>query len=149
MKKNKSILLYVTLGVFFLSLDQLLKYFARTNPDVVHYLGTRWLGWEYLANPGIAFSLPFPNTLLIIVTPIVVLALFVFLMRQKEHGRLSLGILLIIFGAISNFIDRALFEITVDYIRILTSVINIADIMIVAGAVLMLWGDGNKKMKTN
>jgi len=143
---QKTLSIYTATGLLLLCVDQFLKYIARTNPNAVHHLGTRWLGWEYFANPGIAFSLPFPNILLIIVTPLVVLGLIIFLTKQTQHGRLSLGVLLIIFGAISNFVDRMLFEITIDYLRIFTSIINIADIMIVVGAVLMLFGD--KKSKT-
>jgi len=50
-------------------------------------------------------------------------------------------------GALSNLIDRVLFSITIDYLRIFTSVINIADIMIVAGVVLLVLSEISKKSK--
>lgn len=132
-------------GVF-LFFDQLFKYFARTYPDYTYYLWQPWLGWEYFPNYGIAFSLPFPNTLLIILTPIIILVLFFFLAKQKKPALfVILGISMIIAGAISNLIDRILFSSTTDYLRLFTGVINIADIIIVSGAGLLLLDEFWKK----
>jgi len=54
--------------------------------------------------------------------------------RNTYH--ISLG--LILFGALSNYIDRVLFGATIDYIRLFTAVINLADVMIVGGVGLLL-----------
>jgi len=125
-------------GLFLLA-DQLLKFAARSNPDFSFYLFPNWLGWEYFSNSGIAFSLPFPNLLLIIFTPLIILGLLVFLSKQKSPSKyFTLGILLIVFGAVSNLTDRILFGATTDYFRIISSIINLADAMIVAGAALLL-----------
>ncbi len=132
---------------FFLLLDQILKYIARGNTEFSFYVWKKYLGWEYFENSGIAFSLPFPNWLIIILTPIILLGLFYFVTKKKRpfgtsSGRVQpifyFGIFLIFAGAISNFIDRVLFGITIDYLRILTSVINLADVMIVVGAGIVL-----------
>ncbi|MFA4831592.1 MAG: signal peptidase II [Patescibacteria group bacterium] len=141
----------VTIGIsgVFLLVDQWLKYLTRTNPDFTYYLWKPWLGWEYFSNSGIAFSLPFPNPLLIIFTPLIILALFIFLTKQKNPSFFFIfGITLIIAGAISNLIDRVLFAATIDYLRLLTGVINLADVMIAAGAGLLVWMEvENKKTK--
>lgn len=142
--KVRLVIFIITSGLF-LFLDQFLKFLARTNPDFTFYFGTKWLGWEHLANKGIAFSLPFPNFILIIFTPLIVLVLFIFLIKQKRNILVSFGILLIIAGAFSNLIDRILFEATVDYFRILTSVINLADVIIVIGAGLIFLEQWKKK----
>ncbi len=124
----------------FLLLDQLLKYIARTNPENTWYLIKPWVGWEYFENPGIAFSLPVPNLLILLITPLILF----FLLRTLLNKRtLTITVIyslsLIIGGAISNFIDRVLFGITVDYLRLFTSVFNLADLMILTGTILILF----------
>jgi signal peptidase II len=150
MKSIKVHLLVSLISGLFLLVDQVLKYFARTNPDFTSYLWKPWLGWEYFPNNGIAFSLPFPNTLLIILTPLIILALFIFLTKQKTPSSYFIfGIILIIGGAVSNLIDRILFTATIDYLRILTGVINLADVMIVVGAGLLVWGEIKNRQNEN
>ena len=122
-------------GGFFLLADQVLKYFARTNPDLTYYIWKPWLGWELFLNKGISFSLPFPNWLIILLTPVLLLLLFAW-SREKKCGRwFQFGVCLIITGAISNFVDRILWGATIDYLRVLTGVINLGDVGIVVGAV--------------
>ena len=129
--------------------DQLLKSVARSNPDFEYYIIGKWLGWEYMANPGIAFSLPFPNWLLVLITPLIIFGLIVWLIKlssKKSSISYLLSLILIIFGALSNFIDRVLFAATIDYLRVLTGVINLADVGIVAGAgMLVVEGWGTKR----
>jgi len=125
------------IGIFLLLLDQALKFIARASPKQVYYLVRPWLGWEYFANPGIALSLPIPNSFLLIITPFILLALVILLARQKSPLP-ALGLILILGGAISNFLDRFLFGVTVDYIRVATGVFNLGDVMIVAGGLSLI-----------
>ena len=53
--------------------------------------------------------------------------------EHEARNTCLLSLILIISGALSNFIDRILFGATIDYIRIFTGVINLADVMIVVG----------------
>ena len=126
--------LYVWSG-FLLLIDQYLKYLIRLRP-APRYLIDPWLGFEYYTNPGIAFSLPFPNLFLVIITPLILLWLVKLLTTERRASR-TLAILLIAAGALSNFIDRLVFGVTIDYLRVLTGVINLADIMIAVGIVLL------------
>src|SRR3989339_869476 len=145
MPLRKSYLLPLVTSGFFFCLDQILKYMAHSTATTPHYLIDPWLGWEYLANPGIAFSVPFPNAALIIGTPIILIGLLVYLGRKKHRTPSHLyGASLIFFGAVSNLIDRVLFSITIDYVRILTTVLNIADIMIVMGTLLIIKGSATQ-----
>lgn len=131
----------VGMGGFFLLIDQLLKWVARSEPDFQYYIFGKWLGWEYMANPGIAFSLPFPNWLVVLVTPPIIFGMILWLMKsfqKKSSISYFLSLIFIISGALSNFIDRVLFAATIDYLRILTGVINLADVMIVAGVGMLL-----------
>lgn len=147
MRKKSRLFIFLFVSGFFLFLDQVLKYIARMHPADAYYIVKPWLGWEYLGNTGVAFSIPFPNIILVLFTPLVVLGLFLFWRKKNIDSLTSFGVLLIIAGAVSNWIDRVLFELTIDYIRILTSVINIADIMIVAGTLFLVFGK-SKRQKT-
>ena len=135
-QKNR-LLIYI-LGGFLFSLDQALKYLARINPTNI-FVWKKILGWEYYENIGAAFNLPLPNSLVILLTPIIIFGMIVFFLKKKNNNFINdPGTILIILGAVSNYIDRILFGITIDYIRILTSVINLADVMIVAGVILLI-----------
>jgi len=124
---------------FFLCLDQAFKIIARVYTLHPVYLFKPWIGWEYFENSGIAFSIPLPQSLVIIVTPIIIVGLLFWLVRKKERSLFFLlGNTLIIAGALSNLMDRILYSITIDYFRILTSIFNIADVMIIVGAGLLL-----------
>jgi len=151
MKSKYHLPIYILLSGFLFVIDQLLKYFARINPQVTNYLWKPWLGWEFFGNTGIAFSLPVPNWLVVVATPLLLCGLVYWLtgLLGKKGGNcyLPLGlssgrrlsaICLILFGALSNYIDRILFGFTIDYLRVLTGVINLADVMIVLGVWLML-----------
>lgn len=138
MNNKARLTMYILTSGLFLLLDQLLKYFARLNPDYTYYLWPPWLGWEYFGNTGIAFSLPIPNWLVVFSTPFILLGLILFLYKKPLVTSYWLPVTLIFAGAISNYFDRILFGVTIDYLRILTSIINLADVMIVGGAMLLI-----------
>ncbi len=125
-------------GGLFLLLDQLLKFIARSDQTTAYYLVEPWIGWEYFENTGIAFSLPLPETIVLLITPIILFGVFVYWNKKETKTPLfTFSINLIIFGALSNFLDRMLFGYTIDYIRIFTGIINVADIIIVLGILLL------------
>ncbi len=149
MNKNTRLIIYILISGFLFGLDQILKYFARLNPEQAFYLWKNWLGWEYYANTGIAFSLPVPNWLIVFVTPFILLGLIFWLVKSSEFKIQSskfLAINLIILGALSNYIDRILFGVTIDYLRVLTGIINLADVMIVGGVTLLLFKNNKKNL---
>ena len=130
------------IGSGLLIIDQLFKNWAIHKPNFSFYLIKPWLGWEFFQNPGVAFGIPIHGWVMTIITPPIVLALGIFLHKKylepKTFPLEIWGLLLIIFGATSNFIDRLLLNYTADYFRILYSVINIADIMILCGLFFLL-----------
>jgi len=142
------VIIPIIISGFFLLIDQLLKFLARTNSTNTGYIWKPWLGWEYFENIGIAFGLPLPQIITLIVSPIIILGIIIWWIKKiQETFLFYLGNALIIGGALSNLIDRILFSITIDYFRFFTSVINIADIMIVTGVVLLASNEINKKSK--
>lgn len=133
-------------GGLFLLLDQFLKVIARNNPYSSSYIIDPWLGWEYLQNYGIAFGLPVTQFIVVPVSFIIIGGLLIYTIQKHTKTFLfSLGSSLVIWGALSNIIDRMFFGFTTDYIRIISSVINIADIMIVLGASLLVLSEYNEK----
>jgi lipoprotein signal peptidase len=138
--KKSHILPLVTSGFFF-CLDQVFKWYAFAHQSFHAFLIDNTLGWEYFGNTGVAFSLPFPNTVLIVGTPILLILLLAYAGHKKDiPAQVFLGGSLIFFGALSNLIDRTLYALTIDYIRIFTAVINIGDIMIICGTLFLLLG---------
>lgn len=142
--KQSHLRLYFLLSGFLFVLDQIFKYFAFHHQTFQFYILKPWLGWEYFPNPGIAFGLPVPQSIILILTPAILLALGFWWSKNKHKtNNFYLGVCFIFAGAISNLIDRIIFSITIDYLRIITSVMNLADITIVVGAILLLYK--NKK----
>ena len=139
----------VLLGGVFLLLDQLLKYLALHSFNLEHtYFGV--IGWKPFLNPGVAFSLPVPQVIILLFTlPVLLLLAFLiyqsFVQPGKNSPGLNLALSLVFFGALSNLIDRLLYQHTVDYILIFTAVLNLADVMIVAGFLIYLLLSTHKK----
>lgn len=129
-------------GTGLLIFDQLCKKLAIHNPSFFAYLFKPWLGWEFFQNPGVAFGIPIPGWVMTIITPPIIVALGIFLYTKyqepKTFSKEIWGLILIIFGATSNFIDRLLLNYTADYLRVVYSVINLADIMILGGLFCLL-----------
>lgn len=174
MKQNHLKLIFI-LGGFLFVVDRILKYFAYNYQELTYFIWKPWLGWEYFGNTGIAFSLPVPNWLVIIFTPVILLGLIAWLFlslrgapqgaTKQSQGPLGLvgvrllrrssfaprndifvlSLCLIILGALSNYFDRLFYGLTIDYIRIFTGVINLADLMIIVGVVLIILWDFKKK----
>ena len=138
--KQNHLRLYFLLSGFLFILDQFLKYLAFHNQSFRFYIIKPWLGWEYFPNPGIAFGLPIPQLFILILTPLILSSLAIWWLKNKNKtNHFYLGVCLIFAGALSNLIDRIVFSITIDYFRVLTSVMNLADITIVVGAILLLY----------
>ncbi len=129
--------LFILLGGFFVACDQVFKYLARNFSEFTWYLWPPFLGWEYFENPGVAFGLPLPNTLLLIITPLILTGFIWFLTRHLYNQRVLLGGVLIIGGALSNLTDRFFWGVTIDYLRLFTGILNIADVLIIVGIVLV------------
>lgn len=145
MHKIRFLALFLLGGSFFL-FDRIFKHLAFTSQEFSKYLINPWLGWEYFANPGVAFGIPLPWFASLISTPIILGFVFWYVQKRGvQNTKILFGVTLIVFGALSNLIDRAVFHITIDYIRLLTAVINLADIMIVLGAICLFYEEWKHK----
>lgn len=91
-------------------------------------------------NPGIAFDIPIPLSIVIILS-IVISAWLVRVAWKSWNTSLmrSAAALTIVIGALGNMFDRIINNFTTDYIILFAkSAINLSDILIIAGAILLI-----------
>jgi len=91
-------------------------------------------------NQGIAFSIPFPTLLYWIAVTTLFIALVEYFTRlYRANNSRALFAFLVIAGATSNMLDRAIHEAVTDYIVFFSrSAVNIADAMIVLGLLMLV-----------
>ncbi len=127
-------------------LDQLVKYWARTNlqfqPSVNVIEGL--FAFTYVENRGAAFGLMQNGRWLFIPLTVIVVAVIIFYYARMPRTRIywsaRIPILLIISGAVGNFIDRVRFGYVVDMFEfkfISFPVFNVADICLVCGTIAL------------
>lgn len=133
----------IVIAMFFIG-DRILKVIALNNgQNKIFPLIKNWLNFHYVPNPYIAFSLPLSGIVLnIIITGFILLLLsyIIYLILNKNSSKaLILPLTFILFGAISNLLDRFLYGPVIDYfdLRYFT-VFNIADAMISGGVLIIL-----------
>jgi len=135
----------ITLLLFVL--DRILKFsalnFNSVNPEFNGF-------FNFKKNFGIAFSIPIPQVilyLLVIAILILLVSISVKYLKQKKYS-LHFITILVIFGAVSNIIDRIKFGFVVDYIDLkFWPVFNLADVMIIAGVCFWVLSLNNLKKK--
>lgn len=132
MKNFCRIICFFSLIFFLIFFDQVLKFLA-INFD--------FLPVSY--NQGISFGF-LPGNWWLVVNLIIIIVIFAIFIKKME-----LGILLILGGGISNFIDRIWWGEVVDYIGIplFPWKFNLADVWITLGVIIFLISLGYKKFK--
>jgi len=139
MKKNPNILILI-LTVLILT-DQLSKFLVRAFLIEPQRLIGDFLILEKSQNTGIAFGLKINQNLILLGT--IILLFFVLKIVKKELNmtkKLSqISILLILAGAVSNFVDRLFLNSVTDFISFkFWPSFNLADIFIVAGVLMIV-----------
>ena len=137
LKYNKNMAFYILLAMFFVILDRFFKFLAVNG-----YVGNpfRIFGdffqFNFAPNYNIAFSLPITGVFLnFLIISIIIILLYELLFSEIKNEWLKATLLtFIIFGAISNVLDRLRYGFVIDYLDLkYFTVFNIADIMIVGG----------------
>ena len=150
LKYNKNMAFWILLAMFFVVLDRFFKflaaggYFDKSIPVVGDFFKL-----DLIPNYNIAFSLPLSGiflNILIILIIIFLLYELLFLGQRQEWSKVVL-LTFIIFGAISNMLDRLWYGFVVDYLDLkYFTVFNIADVMIVRGVlgIILIFCRGKK-----
>ncbi|MFH1789703.1 MAG: signal peptidase II [bacterium] len=131
---NQKIIRYLIIfasGFFFL-LDRFLKYKAASEwiaPRAIN----RFLGWTPFLNDNAAFGLPISSGIILTITIPIIILLLALAITEKKQMVCFFAWTMALAGAISNMIDRIVYGHVIDYFTFATGIINIADIMIVAG----------------
>lgn len=123
-------------GGLFLFLDRIFKYqsiHAWSNKNLYN----AFFGWFPSINKGIAFGLPIPIFLLIIFSLFLIIIVIILLLKEKNY-LLQIGLFFILIGALSNFFDRLVWQYTFDYFLIITSIFNLADVLIISGTLVLI-----------
>ena len=130
--------------VFFLLLDQFVKYLVRTNMELGQSFPIIFgiFHLTYIENPGAAFGILANRRLLFLLLTIIIVGVMFYLyfqLRQKKSlTAFSLG--LVISGALGNFIDRFFRGTVTDlFDRRIWPIFNIADICICVGLALLCY----------
>jgi lipoprotein signal peptidase len=120
--------------------DRFLKMVALGGRRVPGWPGT--LSFELFRNTGIAFSLPFSGPIVWLLSVAILAAVGLMAVRDfkaKRYDRAE-AVCLFVFGACSNLFDRIAYGFTVDYFIFFSrSAVNVADGMIVAGALWLIF----------
>ena len=130
--------------VFFLLLDQCVKYLVRTNMELGQSFPIIFgiFHLTYIENPGAAFGILANRRLLFLLLTIIIVGVMFYLyfqLRQKKSlTAFSLG--LVISGALGNFIDRFFRGTVTDLFDLrIWPIFNIADICICVGLALLCY----------
>lgn len=135
------------------AVDQLVKWFVLTSPKPLVSGDVLFL--HYSVSPSVnqvfAFSIPAPTwAIYAVVLPIFAVVLFLWRRVIKDGRMYSFAIAMVIAGALGNLIDRLRLGGVVDYIEIVLgnvtwSSFNLADALIVVGAVAWMYAHSQKR----
>jgi signal peptidase II len=141
---SKNIAWLLVMAMFFIG-DRILKQLALKQEygQSMAILGD-WLQFRLIFNPNIAFSLPLSGTILNILITVIIgglTSLIIYLILNKK-AQISLiwPLTFILFGAISNLLDRLSYGAVIDYFGLkYFTVFNSADLMISIGVLILIF----------
>jgi len=143
-KISKKMAIFIIIAVFLTSLDRFLKFIAINNFfDTPQKIIVNFLNLKFVKNYNIAFSLPVNGLILNFIIILIIIGLLYSLIYliKKQNYKQSTYLIFIIFGAISNLLDRLEFGFVIDYFDLkYFTVFNLADMMIVGGVIGILFG---------
>lgn len=126
-------------AIFFVGLDRAIKVYSLVYPGNFRFIGNI-LKFNPVENKNIAFSLPLSGIWLevIIAFTIIFLTYILINLIKKQAFAQACFLLFVILGAASNLYDRIFFGGVIDYLDLrYFTVFNLADVMIVSGALAL------------
>jgi signal peptidase II len=120
-------------------IDQGTKYLAVTNLQISRKI-TDFFYLRFVENSGIAFSIPVPQVLLLVLISALVIYLIYYLLHNKLTSIAEISLSLITAGAIGNLIDRFWNGKVIDFLSFWNfPIFNFADIFITCGVIIYLF----------
>ncbi len=154
----KNFLKIILINIFALVLfigDRISKLYIIKNPDSVSrrrdFSIDNIIGITPVKNHDSALGLKIPLGIIIILSLVAILFLFVLLKKNYKEKKIIniLTLTVIIFGAISNILDRIFLGYVIDFIDIpWFSTFNFADIFIVGGVLVLAGREINWRKKS-
>ncbi len=140
MKKRDIFALSLAFDIIFL--DYLTKWLAIEKLAQPITIIPDWFVLVLHKNPYLAFSIPFPNVMQIVLS-VGLLVLLILYWKQQERTIYEHFALAAVFGgAVGNLSERILFGEVTDFISVWQfPVFNVADIAISLGVALLLWSE--------
>ena len=143
LKINQYNIAIALLIAIFFSTDRYLKILSQNLGSISSFkLIKDFFSFTFTPNYNIAFSIPFSGPILNFLIGIIIIVLLFFLFfsnKEKPKPFISFALLMILLGAISNFIDRLTYGYVIDYFYLqYFTVFNLADVGISLGALLAL-----------
>ena len=144
---NKFNLSLIYLFLSLVILDQLTKYLVIENFDLYDSVKLLPLvNLTFVVNYGFAFGIlnnPSINQILVSIVILMIILYFLYLLLKTQDKIFKLSLVLIISGAIGNFIDRIIRGFVIDFIDVYIDVFhwpafNIADSCITIGFVILM-----------
>ena len=144
-KKNISIIIIFFLTIFF---DQLTKILVIKNFQLYESLSILpFFNLTFVVNYGFAFGFlnnPSLNQIIVILVIFSIIAYFLYLLIKTQDRFFRFSLILVISGAIGNFIDRILYGFVIDFIDIYLGsyhwpAFNLADSSITLGFILIMF----------
>jgi signal peptidase II len=152
MIKNNTVrvVLLIIFSFDLLILESLIKYYFILNkiPSEGFYFFSGLLQIGKFTNTNIAFGLPLPQFITMILAGIIIILLGFLWWKSllKKNIWQLLAVSMIIIGALSNLLDRLIYGYVIDYLNVfIWPVFNLADAMIVIGVVIYLIHEFRKK----
>lgn len=130
-------------------LDGVLKFFAHHNLPELFLFSPSFLRLELYKNYGVAFDLPLPLPITITLSVLIGVYLIYLLFTEfEQNSRVALGAWVALIGGFGNFLDRILNGYVTDYLILFgRSAINLADILILLGILIILYYTDTKLRK--
>ncbi len=129
--------------ILFIIIDQILKVLCAKDLMLIEGV----LKFSNVQNTGGAFGIFNTNIIMITILNLILIALmirFIIIRRKYMNNLVYIGLLFLIAGGISNLIDRIFRGYVIDYIDFTQivnfPVFNLADIVLVAGWILLIIG---------
>jgi len=143
---------YTLIAAFIIACDQITKYYIVNY--LSHYVMNPLFSIDLVFNRGISWGLLHSDSMAVFACVnsailFVIGVLIVHTIVRMMQNHIIIGEIMVFAGAISNYIDRCLYEGVIDFISISYGdwcfpIFNVADIFIVSGVMIMMFFEWKK-----